>query len=63
MDIIGSLSTYLKTVSEAIAAGKDVTPYAVNLYEILIKKREVTQDELDKLATESDAISDEIQKA
>lgn len=63
MNIIGSLSNYLTTVGQAIAAGKDVTPYANNLYEILIKKREITQDELDKLATESDVISDEIQKA
>lgn len=62
VDIISSLSSYMKTVSTAIQAGKDAAPFAKEIFDILVNKKVITQEDLDRLAARSDAISDEIQK-
>lgn len=61
--VVEYIANYMRLVSLAMQTGRDITPYAVDFYNVLIKGKTVTQDDLDILAEKSDLLSTEIQKS
>lgn len=62
LTIIAAISSVIKIASEAAALGKDIAPYAQAIYDNLVNGKEVTQDDIDALAMEVDAVHAEIQR-
>lgn len=60
--IIAAISNVINLASTAAALSKDITPYAKAIYDNLISGKEVTQDDIDALEMEVNAMHDEIQK-
>lgn len=60
--IIAAISNVINLAGAAAALGKDIAPYAKAIYDNLISGKEVTQDDIDALEMEVNAMHDEIQK-
>ncbi len=59
--IISAIETVIKLASQAVQLEQDVKPFAELIYNSIGGKIEVTQTDLDQLATKSDALSAELQ--
>ena len=62
LTIIAAISSVIKIAGAAASLGKDIAPYAQAIYDNLINGKEVTQDDIDALAAEVDAMHVEIQQ-
>lgn len=58
--ILGAVNTGIKLLDLAIQAGKDIGPVVALMKKTFVDKDEVTQEELDAFAAESDRLSDEL---
>lgn len=62
LTIIAAIEGAIKLASVAASLGKDIAPYATAIYENLVNGKEVTQDDIDSLEMEIEAMHGEIQK-
>ena len=60
--IIAAIEAAIKLASLAAQLGKDIAPYAESIYDNLVNGKEVTQEDLDKLALQVDALHEEFQQ-
>lgn len=60
--IIAAIEGAIKLASAAAALGKDIAPYATAIYDNLVNGKEVTQENIEALEAEVEAMHGEIQK-